>query len=88
MPESVIPTTWLRRRVSIDEAERIHTDEHGTPFGAASGAWKALTASMSGADEVWIYDSRAHIAPGGCANYGVAVVRAGRVRGHLLLRIG
>ena len=84
---SPIPPTWLYRRVTPDEAERIFTDDRGVPFGAASQAWLELRATVTPADELWIYDSRAHIAPGSCANLGVCVVRHGRVTRHLLIRI-
>lgn len=86
-----VPTTWLYRRVTVEEAERIHSDPDshgGRAFGASHDAWKSLKASLTAADEVWIYDSRKHIATGACANYGVCAVRHGRVVRHLLLRIG
>ncbi len=85
------PSSWLYRKVSVDEAERIHAGgpEHaGRAFGASHDAWQKLCATLTAADEVWIYNSKDHIAPGACANYGVCVVRHGRVLRHLLLRIG
>jgi len=84
-------STWLYRKVTVDEAERIHVGgpEHaGRAFGASHDAWLKLRASLSGADELWIYNSKDHIAAGACANYGVCVVRQARVVRHLLLRIG
>lgn len=90
MSESV-RTSWLYRRVSVEEAERIHTDPSthgGRALGPAHDAWEKMKASMKGGDELWIYDSRAHISPGACANYGLCVVRGGKAVVQLLLRIG
>lgn len=84
----VIPTSWLYRRVTPDEAERIFADERGTPFGQANAAWCELKTAITAADELWIYDSRKHVGPDACANLGVCVVRHGVVTRHLLVRIG
>ena len=86
-----IPLRWLRRKVLIDEAERIHTDPDvagGKPFGAASDSWQKLKATITEADELWLYDSTGKESESHCRNYGVAVVRHGQVRAHLLLTIG
>jgi hypothetical protein len=90
-PHDAIPLRWLKRRVMIDEAERIHAtddDAGGKAFGAAHDSWQKLKASMTQADELWLYDSAGKEGESHCRNYGVAVVRHGRVRAHLLLAIG
>lgn len=79
---------WLRRHVEPDEAERIHTLPGQPPFGAAHDAWRRLLARRQPGEELWIYDSRPHVGPDACANYGVALVRHGRPVDHILLRIG
>jgi hypothetical protein len=88
---SVIPMRWLRRKVAVDEAERIHSDPDvagGKPFGAAYDSWLKFKGSLTQADELWLYDSAGKEGEGHCRNYGVAVVRHGAVRAHLLVMIG
>jgi hypothetical protein len=82
-----IPASWLYRQVSRDEAERIFADDRGVPFGPAHSAWNTLTANLSAADTIWIYDSQGK--PGAaCRQLGVCIVRHGHATRHLLVRIG
>jgi hypothetical protein len=79
---------WLRRRVTVAEAEAAHMVRADSlepvPFGFLNGRWRELVASMAEGDELWEFrsppDSWAILVGRG----GYCVVRGGRVVGSIV----
>jgi hypothetical protein len=85
---SVIPTTWLIKKITVAEAEAEHpgvrderlkrAPELGRPFGALNAAWEALKADIQPNDELWTFSSPPRTWEDLAGRAGVALVRDGK----------
>jgi hypothetical protein len=77
--------TWLKRRLTIEEAEAEHLVRDArlgpapVPFGWAASKWHELLAQMQPGDELWEYDSPREDWDRLMGSQGIALVRGGRV---------
>jgi len=89
-PSMDVPKGWLHQKLTVAEAEAMHSDpaiRAGRPFGAANHAWMALRAQVRPGDELWLFDSSRSAGPGACGNHGVCIYRHGKCAAGLLLRV-
>lgn len=71
----VIPSEWLRERISIEQVEADHIRE-GESFSHAR--WLELKAQMVEGDELWSFCSDDSSWQDLCGRAGIALVRQGR----------
>jgi hypothetical protein len=85
MIEDVYPAEWLQERITVEEAEHLHTrapDERsarvpvlGKPFGFLNAEWEELKARMRPGDELWTFASPPRFWQHMAGRSGIALVR-------------
>lgn len=74
--ERVIPESWLRRRLSVEEAEAENMHE-GIPFSGLREQWLALKSKHIDGDEIWEFCSSPESWQHHAGRAGIALVRRG-----------
>lgn len=83
--DDIYPLEWLQERITVQEAERMHTrapDERSAripalrkPFGFRNAQWEELKARMWPGDELWTFASPAESWRHLAGRSGIALVR-------------
>jgi hypothetical protein len=83
----MIPKEWLKKQISIAEAEADYpgiTDDRvkrfpdaAKPFGFMNAEWEALKAEMQPGDELWTFSSSPESWQALAGRSGIALVRNG-----------
>jgi hypothetical protein len=81
--EDAIPTEWLDKKISIEEAEAAHpgiSDERvmrlpklAKPFGGQGRQWESLKAEIKPGDEIWTFAAPADHWKNSAGRAGVAL---------------
>jgi hypothetical protein len=91
--EEGVDASWLKRRLTVAEAEAEHMVRDGRlgpnpiPFGWAAAEWHQLLTKMQPGDELWEYDSPQEDWDRLMGSQGIALVRGGQVIATLVLRM-
>ncbi len=84
---SVIPVTWLQKKVTVAQAEaehpgisderKVRSPEAAKPFGFQHQKWEEFKAGMLPSDELWTFSSPADSWRDLAGRAGIALVRNG-----------